>query len=298
MPDVFLEVIAPVLVMAALGGLVGRRFSVPVEAVSNLSFNLFGPALVFSTLSTIDLTDATARTALAVIVMSASLALISLVVSLSRRHDRPTSASLALGASLWNAGNMGLPVSLLAFGDSGLEIGVLIFVVAAVWGNSAGVVLASLAGGSARRALSAPFRVPAIWAAVAGLVVNWTEAEVPAVIEIPADTLAGAAIPAMLVVLGLQLTIDIGHDGLADLAQLAVIRLLVGPLVAVGATGLIGVEGLARDVLIVSGAMPVAVVTVVLATQYGARATLLSRGVVVSTLLSIITLTVLINVVT
>ena len=166
---------------------------------------------------------------------------------------------------------------------------------AAVWGNSAGVVLASLAGGSARYALVAPFRVPSMWAAVAGLGVNSADVEVPAVIEVPAETLAGAAIPAMLVVLGLQLTLDIGNEGFSDLAQLAVIRLLVGPLVAVGATEAIGVEGLARDVLIVSGAMPVAVVTVVLATQYGARATLLSRGVIVTTLLSIVTLTVLIN---
>ena len=45
MLDVFLDVIAPVLVMAALGGFVGRRFGVPAEVVSNLSFNLFGPAL-------------------------------------------------------------------------------------------------------------------------------------------------------------------------------------------------------------------------------------------------------------
>ena len=297
MLDVFLDVIAPVLVMAALGGFVGRRFGVPAEVVSNLSFNLFGPALVFATLSTIELTGTTARTALATVAMSTSFAVISLAVSVVRRHDAPTRASLALGAAFWNAGNMGLPVALLAFGEAGLEIGVLIFVVASVWGNSAGVVLASLAGGSARDALVAPLRVPALWAAITGLTFNAADADIPAIVAAPADTLAGAAIPAMLVVLGLQFSADAGDDGASDVAQVTIIRLVIGPLVALGITELVGLGGLPQDVLVVGGGMPIAVMTVILATQYGARATLLSRAIIVTTLLSIVTLTVLIDLV-
>ena len=298
MLDVFLDVIAPVLVMAALGGFVGRRFDVPAEVVSNLSFNLFGPSLVFATLSTIELTGTTARTALATIAMSVSFALISLAVSFVRRHDAPTRASLGLGAAFWNAGNMGLPVALLAFGDPGLEIGVLIFVVASVWGNSAGVVMASLAGGSPRDALFAPLRVPALWAAVAGLTLNATDADIPTIVSAPAETLAGAAIPAMLVVLGLQFSSAAGDDGVSDVAQVTIIRLVIGPVIAVGITELVGLHGLPQDVLVVGGGMPIAVFTVILATQYGARATLLSRAIIVTTLLSIVTLTVLIDLVT
>lgn len=297
MLDVFLEVIAPVLVMAALGGYVGRRFAVPVEVVSNLSFNLFGPALVFSTLSTIELTDETARIAVATVAMAATYAVVSLIVSAARGHDAPTRASLALGASLWNAGNMGLPVALLAFGEPGLEIGVLIFTVTAVWANSAGVVLASLAGGSARGALVAPLQVPALWAAASGLAFNFAAVDVPDVLAAPAATLGQAAIPAMLVVLGLQLTVRVGRDGVLELVQLATIRLLLGPLIALAVAEALRVEGLARDVLVVGGGLPTAVVTIVLATQYDARATLLSRGIVVTTLLSMATLTVLIDVV-
>ena len=298
MLDVFLEIIAPVLVMAALGGFVGRRFGVPAEVISNLAFNLFGPALVFSTLSTLELTRSTARTAIATVTMCVSLAIVSLAVSFVRGHDAPTRASVALGASVWNAGNMGLPVALLAFGEPGLEIGVLVYVVASMWGNSAGVVLASLAGGSARGALVAPLRVPALWAAAAGLIVNLTDVGLPEVVEVPAATLGGAAIPAMLVVLGLQLRFDVGRDGVSGLAQMTMIRLVGGPLIGLAATELLGVEGIAQDYLIIAGGMPIAVMTVVLATQYGARANLLSRAIVLTTMLSIVTLTVLISIVT
>ena len=129
MLDVFLDVIAPVLVMAVLGGLVGRRFDVPVEVLSNLVFNLFAPALVFRTLSTVELSGDTARIAGTTLLVLAASAVLSLMASWARRHDAPTRATLALGASVSNGGNMGLPVALLAFGQVGLDVAVLAFVV-------------------------------------------------------------------------------------------------------------------------------------------------------------------------
>jgi hypothetical protein len=102
----------------------------------------------------------------------------------------------------------------------------------------------------------------------------------------------------MLVVLGLQLRFDVGRGGIDGLAQMTIIRLVGGPLIGLAVTQLLGVEGIARDYLIVAGGMPIAVMTVVLATQYRARANLLSRAIVLTTMLSVVTLTVLISIVT
>lgn len=297
MLDVFLDVIAPVLAMAVLGGLVGRRFDVPVEVLSNLVFNLFAPALVFRTLSTVELSGDTARIAGATLLVLAGSAILSMLVSWARRHDATTRATVALGSSVSNGGNMGLPVALLAFGQFGLEVAVLAFVVGGIWANSAGVMLASMAGGSTTGALRAPFTVPALWAAAAALVVNALDLDIPIVVSASASTLGDASIPLMLVVLGLQLRPDIGGEGIGDLAQIATIRLLVGPVLALGAVELLGVQGPAHDTLVVLGAMPTAVFTVVLATQYGARPTLVSRAVILTTVLSVATLTVLISIV-
>lgn len=297
MLDVFLDVIAPVLVMAALGGLVGRRFDVPVEVLSNLVFNLFAPALVFRTLSTVELSGDTARIAGTTLLVLAASAVLSLMASWARRHDAPTRATLALGSSVSNGGNMGLPVALLAFGQVGLDVAVLAFVVGGIWANSAGVMLASMAGGSTKGALRAPLTAPALWAASTALIVNALDVEIPTVVSASASTLGDASIPLMLVVLGLQLRPDIGGEGMADLVQIAIIRLLIGPVLALGAVELLGVHGASHDTLIVLGAMPTAVFTVVLATQYGARPTLVSRAVILTTVLSIATLTVLISIV-
>jgi hypothetical protein len=48
-----------------------------------------------------------------------------------------------LSTSFPNAGNMGLPVLLLAFGDAGVEVGILIFVVHAIIGFSVGIFVAA-----------------------------------------------------------------------------------------------------------------------------------------------------------
>ena len=192
MLDVFLDVIAPVLAMALLGGVVGRRFDVPVEVLSNLVFNLFAPALVFRTLSTVELSGDTARIAGATLLVLAGSAILSLLASWARRHDATTRATVALGSSVSNGGNMGLPVALLAFGQFGLEVAVLAFEVGGIWANSAGVMLASMAGGSTTGALRAPFTAPALWAAAAALVVNALDLDIPIVVSASASTVSTA----------------------------------------------------------------------------------------------------------
>ncbi|MDQ3397735.1 MAG: AEC family transporter, partial [Deinococcota bacterium] len=102
-----------------------------------------------------------------------------------------------------NTGNMGLPITLFAYGEAGLDRGVIIFVISLVLMFAAGPTPLSGGGGLGER-LHAALRLPPIWAALAGLGVNLLALPVPLSLTRGVSLLGDAAIPIMLVSLGVQ----------------------------------------------------------------------------------------------
>ncbi len=110
----------------------------------------------------------------------------------------------------------------------------------------------------------------------------------------PVKLLSDAAIPTMLLVLGMQL------GGVAKLDRLRLVglavglRLIVSALLGVVLAQLTGLGGAARQAGIIQTAMPVAVVTTILAVEFQIEPTFVTNVVFVSTILSPLTLTPLI----
>jgi predicted permease len=297
--DVFLDVVLPVIIVAILGGAVGRWRGIPIPPLSGLVFYLFGPALVFNSMSKTELSAELGLKILAVMVVTLGVMFIAASVwSTSRRHDAGLRAGFALAATSPNVGNMGLPVAALAFGDLGLQVAVVNFVAGAVLVNSAGIAIASMAERrDAWSALLTPFKYPYLYAAGLGILVNALSVDLPTAIEAPVASMAGATIPIMLVVLGLQLRNVVEHEDLVDTVAVNIGRLLIAPIAAWGTATALGLEGVERGTLVILAAMPVAVITTILATEFKARPDFVTRVVITSTLASILTLTVLIDLV-
>lgn len=291
---VFADVMLPVLLVAAVGGVAGRRLGVPVKTLSDIVFYLFSPALVFVSIAEVELAGGAVVRIVAVVVavFAANLA-IALAWSRARRDDGPTAATGALAASLPNQGNLGLPIAALALGDAGLGVAVVAFTAGATLQSSAGVAVGSFGRVPLREALLSPLRYPALYAAAAGVAVNAAEVHLPASISASTASLADAAIPCMLMVLGLQFHWPRAGDVVEALASSAN-RLLVGPLVAWAVASGLGLDATVRAAVLISCSMPTAVMVTILAAQLGGRAELAVRAVVVSTLLSIVTLTALV----
>ncbi|MGE3855862.1 MAG: AEC family transporter [Dehalococcoidia bacterium] len=298
MLKVFLEVVLPVALVAIAGGLVGRWRRLAVGPVSGLVFYLFSPALVFHSMQTTQVSpDLSFKIVAVMLVTFSAMWAFSLLWSTLVRHEAPMRAAFALGATTPNVGNMGLPVAMLAFGQAGLDIAVMNFVIGAVFSNSFGIAIASLAGGSARAAFSAPFRAPMLWAAIAGLSVNVLGIPVPITLDAPISSMAAAAVPVMLAVLGLQLQHAVGRDHIVDTVSVNAGRLLVAPVVAWFTCSALGLDGIERATLTVLSAMPTAVIATIIATEFRAVPAFVTRVVVTSTLLSMLTLTALITIV-
>jgi predicted permease len=177
-----------------------------------------------------------------------------------------------------------------------LQIGVLIWVIGVVLATSAGITAGTIAKGghSHLSALTAPFRYPSIYAAIAGLIVNLGDITLPVALQESFDTLAAAAIPCMLLVLGLSFHVP-RPDHLVEPVAISVNRLVIGPLVAWPLALAVGLDGISESTSIMMAGMPTAVMTTIIVLQLGLRTELAVRAVIVSTLASVATLTVLLT---
>lgn len=298
MGRVFLDVVLPVALVAIAGGIVGNWRKVTLAPVSALVFYLFSPALVFHSLATTTLSASASLKIVGVMVATyLAMYVVATLWSAVARHERSMRAGFALAATTPNVGNMGLPVAQLAFGQAGFEVAVMNFVAGAILANSGGIAIASMAGGSKREALRAPFRYPSVYAAGAGVVVNALGVQLPLVLDAPIATLAAAAVPVMLVVLGLQLRHAAGLDRLVDTAAVNTVRLMVAPVVAWFVASALGLDGVTRGTLVVLAAMPTAVIATIVATEFSAQPAFVTRAVVTTTLTAMLSLTVLISLV-
>ncbi len=294
----FANNLAPIFLVAGLGYWLGVRFQLDSAPLSRLVFYLFGPALVFDLIVANDLNGR--EVWLVGLIAAGGMALtggLAWWLGQSMGLGRRAQASLALTAAFPNAGNYGLPLVGFAFGARAQALAGIYFIVTAIVFNTVGVFVASLGRLSWRQAWLATLRVPMMYAVVVALVVNRLAFALPVPVARTVGLLAEGAIPAMLVLLGLELRkASFTHRGKMLSVGLAA-RLLLSPLLAWGGLSLAGIAAqtdLGRAVL-VEAAMPVAVTTTVLAVEYELDAPYISMIVFASTLISPLTVTVLLR---
>jgi hypothetical protein len=113
----------------------------------------------------------------------------------------------------------------------------------------------------------------------------------PTAIERSIDLLTQAAIPIMILVMGLQLA-KVSWDGLSRPLLLASgLRLVVSPLLVVGIAALLGLSGAARQAAIVEAATPTAVIAIILGTEFDLEPLFITSVVLATTVLSPLTIT-------
>ncbi|HLS91638.1 MAG TPA: AEC family transporter, partial [Limnochordia bacterium] len=79
------------------------------------------------------------------------------------------------------------------------------------------------------------------------------------------------------------------------LALLGLVRLVIPPLVLWPVLTWIGADGVMRDVLLAQAAMPVAVTAVAFTSEFDARPDLVGASVITTTLASLVTVTILLE---
>lgn len=293
-PAVLLQILLPIFLVIGLGFSARRWLGLSPEPFSRLSLYVLSPALAYSSLSQSELQASEVLVlGFFVLALTLGLAVVGLLLSRGLGHDPATRSAFLMGALFVNAGNYGLPVNLLAFGQPGLERAMVYFVASAVVLNTLGVYLAARGQSRLAPALARVARMPLLYATLAGLAAALSGLRPPYWLEGPVGLVGQAAVPVLLLVLGMQLSGARLGPALPTVGLASALRLGGGFLVALGLAELLGLEGLTRQVALLQSSMPTAVMTTVLALEFRLRTEVVTGTVLVSTLASLFTISLL-----
>jgi len=293
--EILVADVLPIFVIAGIGYLLERRLSGSVKVLSSISFYALSPCLVFTQLvgSSMSAGDA-GRMAVFCVLLISIMGFAARLAAGPLHLEGTTRTSFLLAVMFSNSGNYAMPVILFAFGREGLSHASIYFVASAVIVYTAGVFIAMHGGHGSRRAMAGILKVPSLYALVAAIVFLAARTNVPLAIMRPLEMLGDAAIPMMILVLGMQLQRATFPKRPAAVLVAVALTLLVAPMAGAALTALLGMTGLARAVAIIVSAMPAAVVTTVLALEFDLDSDFVTSVVFVSTLLSPISLVALI----
>lgn len=290
--DIFASNLLPVLLLAGAGFGLGKALKVDPRPLGRVIFYILSPLLVFQliTQSQLSLETIGLMMGFAACVMLATAGL-AFLLGKGLRLERAALSAVVLTSLVGNNGNYGLPVIAFAFGQEALAYASIYFVTSSVMVYTLGVVTASLGRLRLKDALFGLLKVPAIYAIILAIVFVRAGWILPAPLERTVSLAAGAAVPAMLILLGLELQRAEWTRNLRALGIPVLCRLAVGPLIALGAASLLGLPGPARQAGVTEAGMPTAVMTTILASEYDLEPSLVTAIVFISTILSPLTLT-------
>ena len=290
--NTFANNILPILLISAGAFALGKALNLDSRPVARLSFYFFSPVLVFNLLTHSQLpVDEIFKTGLLAFSVMLVSGLLALTAGWALKLERTALIPVVITSMFANNGNYGMPLIAFAFGQAALAHSSIYFVFSALLTNTLGVMIASLGHLNLKQAILGIFRVPTIYAVSLAALVNYAGWSLPAPLERTVSLAAGAGVPLMIVLLGLELRHVRWTHNLKALGASAAIRLLAGPLLGLLFTSLYGITGPARQSGIVEASMSAAVANANLAGEYRLDSSLVAAIILVSTLLSPLTLT-------
>jgi predicted permease len=290
--NVFVNNLLPILLLSGAGFALGRTLKLESRPLGRVIFYILSPVLIFNLLTN-------SKLAVETIVMmmgySASVMLIvagiALLLGWLLHLEREMLMVVVLTSLVANNGNYGLPLISFAFGQEALAYASIYYVTSSLMLYTVGVVIASLGHLQLKEAIMGLLKVPAIYAIILAVLFIRNGWILPVPIQKTVELTAGGTIPAMLILLGLELQKVEWKQSLRPLSIPVVCRLLVGPIIGLVMAVLFGLSSTAHKVGITQAAMPSAVMTTILASEYKLNASLVTAIVFVSTILSPLTLT-------
>lgn len=259
-----LGIVFPIFAIVAAGWLYARyrksRGGIDMGFANQLNMEIFVPALVFAALTAKSF-DLAAYDRLAIGALVLLLASGLLAWGLARLlGEQPKTFAPPL--MFVNAGNMGLPLLVLAFGEAALPAAVVLFFVENTLHYTLGTWLLDH-----HARLWNLWRVPVTFAALAACAVNLSGIEIWPPLYTAIKLTGDVAVPLLLFSLGVRLAVSQFSDLRVGLIA-AVARPAIGMALAWALGHALGLSGPDAAILLVFGALPPAVLNFVFAERY------------------------------
>ncbi len=262
-----LPAIASVSLIIFIGFIAGRTLSLERQTLSQLTIYLLVPALIAASLYSTKLSAQSASGLIvSYLITIVLLYLITFATAKLLKFPPPIQKSLIATTLFSNNGNMGLPIITFAFGEQGLERAIVYLIAASI--TMASIAPALLKGEGLLTGIKLTLKLPLLWAMLGGLYLRIFEIKLPFSLSESLEMLGNASIPIALIILGIQLAQTPFRMGRYELFA-ATMRLFLAPAIAYGVGSTLGLTGLDLQILVMQGAMPTAVNTLVWVTEFG-----------------------------
>ncbi|MBK3493747.1 AEC family transporter [Viridibacillus sp. YIM B01967] len=287
-------IILPVLIVFAIGFIGQKYIGFDIKSISTVALYLMSPFLAFRTFYTTPLTMDYLYIAIFAIMLTIFLFLCTWGCSFLLKASRSEFSAMILGAVFMNSGNYGAPVVLFALGAAGFDVAVIIMVIHALLMNSLGIFFASIGGSqkaTIKQSIKKVLRMPLIYAALAGITLEFYHITVPETVMAGVSLVAEASIPTVMLVLGMQLAvISAKKVNYRFVSAVTIIRMILSPILAATILLFMPLSTLIKSVLIIQAAMPAAANTTMLALQFDTEPDLVSFTTFVTTIISIVSI--------
>ena len=291
------DIILPVFIVMLIGYISQKKYSLDLQTLARLNIYYVVPAFIFVRLYTTDIAlHLFIKIVLFVGLFVLILFIIATIVGRMMQFDKQKRVTFTNSIIFINSGNYAVPVNDLVFrGDPfAMSIQVIFLMFQNVLLYSYGVFsLQSLHTGKLRAAL-AYFKMPVLYAMLAGLLLGAYNVPIPHFIWVPANYIADGMIALALFTLGAQVSQLKLTSGLKTVYVSMFLRLIAGPAIATGLLLLFRIDGMMAQALLIASAMPTAVNSAVIAQEYKSHPEIAAQIVLFSTMTSAITVSIVI----
>ena len=294
---IFKDIISPIFIVMLIGYILQKKFAMDISTLSKLNIYFVVPAFIFVKLYSTQFSASLFGHVLLffillVLILYVFSALFAKILGLNRGKKTTFSNSTIF----FNSGNYGVPVNELVFkGDPfAMSIQVIVLTLQNILTFSYGIFVLQSVNTSKWKAMIGYFKMPVLYAMMAGLLCNALNIPIPSVILVPANMIADAMIGLALLTLGAQVARIQFKAALSAVYSSLTVRLIISPIIALLIIWLFRVDGVTAQALLIASAMPTSVNSAVIAEEYKSYPEFAAQVVLFSTIISAFTVSLVI----
>lgn len=294
----FFHVILPIFAVFGSGFILQRIRVLDIRAVAAVSLYILSPALVFSSLYQADFHSGYFVIIVYMFVLFYVMVFLNKLLAKFFGWEQRTESASILATGFMNSGNYGLPVVLFSIGEHAIPYAVFIMIIQSLQNNFFGIYYASRGTSGVKQALLNVCKMPTTYAAIIAFGFHYFHIPISTSI-IDTITLVGdAAIPVMMIVLGMQLgsVIKLKQNWQVIFSGVT-LKMIIAPLIAFAFVSVVPMDPLIGMILIIISAMPTAATTTMYAIEFDTEPELVSSITLISTVISVVTISILLNII-
>ena len=292
---IFFQIVAPILVLMAVGVFLQRKFTFNLKTMSQLITYCFMPAAVFVSIYETSVNkEVLGQITIFIVLFIGSQMILSALLAKVMGLNKLEGAVFKNSVVLINSGNYGIPVAQMIFVTQ--PIGVAIQVILVIFQNMTTYTYGLynlISSTKSGMAIVRDFlKMPIVHALILGAMLNMLNVPIPQMIRIPLDYIAGGFVAVALLILGMQLSqIQVRTMFNRLIIVSCFTRLVLGPAVALGIIYMLGLDGVVAQSLLIASAFPTSRNSSSLALEYDIESDTAAQTVLFSTVVSCITVT-------